>query len=95
MRRRRRVGACAAPSTTESKSPRLRRGFAESLFSIPRDESSTLAEMGLRVKPKHKLITLIAVAVLAMAALVYVNLQNVRDTGPRALISQWSLSDVA
>lgn len=51
--------------------------------------------MGLRVKPKHKLITLIAVAVLAMAALVYVNLQNVRDTGPRALISQWSLSDVA
>ncbi|MEV0777448.1 hypothetical protein [Streptomyces sp. NPDC050428] len=48
-------------------------------------------------KSKHKLIVLIALAVLAMSALFYVNLQHVRDTGPRGAVSSggisgWSLS---
>jgi hypothetical protein len=46
-----------------------------------------LAEKGLQVKRKFKVVVLIAVLVLAMAALIYVNLQNVRDTGRRGLSS--------
>ncbi|MFJ4641993.1 hypothetical protein ACIP6Q_00465 [Streptomyces bobili] len=42
---------------------------------------------GLSVKSKGKLIVLIAVAVLTMAALIHVNLQNVRDTGRRGFSS--------
>lgn len=33
------------------------------------------------MNPKYKVITLITVAALTMAVLIYVNLQNVRDTG--------------
>lgn len=33
------------------------------------------------MNPKYKVIALITVAALTMAALIYVNLQNVRDTG--------------
>lgn len=39
------------------------------------------------MKTKHKLIVLIALAVLAMSALFYINLQHVRDTGPRGAVS--------
>ncbi|MFI6693049.1 hypothetical protein ACIBLA_15025 [Streptomyces sp. NPDC050433] len=39
------------------------------------------------MKPKHKMVVLIAVAALTMAALIYVNLQKVRDTGPRGVSS--------
>ncbi|WP_326761644.1 hypothetical protein OHB35_44360 [Streptomyces phaeochromogenes] len=39
------------------------------------------------MKPKYKVVVLITVAVLAMAALIYVNLQNVRDTVPRVVSS--------
>lgn len=54
------------------------------------------------MKPKHKLIVLIVLAVLAMSALFYVNLQHVRDTGSRGVVSSdgmripgWSLSDAS
>jgi hypothetical protein len=46
-----------------------------------------LTEKVPRVKPKYKLAVLITVAVLTMAALIYVNLQNVRDTVPRVVSS--------
>ncbi|WP_133243230.1 hypothetical protein [Streptomyces scopuliridis] len=39
------------------------------------------------MKPKYKGIVLISGALLAMAALIYVNLQNVRDTGRRGVSS--------
>ncbi|MCX4505971.1 hypothetical protein ACIA8M_14185 [Streptomyces anulatus] len=39
------------------------------------------------MRPKHKLIVLVAVAVLAMSVLFYVNLQHVRDTGPRRAVT--------
>ncbi|MFF7865505.1 hypothetical protein ACFZCT_03445 [Streptomyces qaidamensis] len=44
-------------------------------------QTSKPAEKGLRVKRKFKVAVLIAVVVVAMTALIYVNLQNVRDTG--------------
>lgn len=43
------------------------------------------------MKPKYKVIALITVAVLTMAALIYVNLQNVRDTRPPG----WSSGNAA
>jgi hypothetical protein len=46
-------------------------------------QTSKPAEKGLRVKRKFKVAVLISVVVVAMAALIYVNLQNVRDTGRR------------
>ncbi|MFI2315366.1 hypothetical protein AMK17_30975 [Streptomyces sp. CB00072] len=39
------------------------------------------------MRPKHKLIVLVAVAVLAMSVLFYVNLRHVRDTGPRRAVT--------
>ncbi|MFD6277212.1 hypothetical protein ACFWFI_16790 [Streptomyces sp. NPDC060209] len=36
------------------------------------------------MNPKRKTIILVTVAVLTMAALIYVNLQNIRDTRPSA-----------
>ncbi len=46
------------------------------------------------MKPKHKLIVLIVVAVLAMAVLFYVNLQHVRDTGPRRAVTSGEVQAV-
>ncbi|MHA5048900.1 hypothetical protein [Streptomyces sp. SD15] len=57
----------------------------EKLIGWVGDQRKPLAEKGLRMKPKYKVIVLIAVAVLTMAALVYVNLQNVRETGRRGV----------
>ncbi|MFE3828510.1 hypothetical protein [Streptomyces sp. NPDC059092] len=37
------------------------------------------------MKPKHKVIVLVSVAFLALAALAYVNLQHVRETGRRGI----------
>ncbi|MFD7205886.1 hypothetical protein [Streptomyces sp. NPDC059893] len=39
------------------------------------------------MKPKHKVMVLIVIAVLALSALFYVNLQHVRDTGRRGAVS--------
>ncbi|SDP57582.1 hypothetical protein SAMN04487981_12750 [Streptomyces sp. cf386] len=51
---------------------------------------TTHSEKGLCVRPKYKAFLLIAAAVLSMAALVYVNLQNVRDAGrPVTEVESW------
>lgn len=39
------------------------------------------------MKPKHKVMVLIVIAVLALSVLFYVNVQHVRDTGPRGAVS--------
>ncbi|MEU4025755.1 hypothetical protein [Streptomyces anulatus] len=46
------------------------------------------------MKPKYKLIVLIVVAVLAMVVLFYVNLQHVRDTGPRRAVTSGEVQAV-
>ncbi|MFD3817603.1 hypothetical protein ACFWRZ_21265 [Streptomyces rubiginosohelvolus] len=46
------------------------------------------------MKPMHKLIVLIVVAVLAMAVLFYINLQHVRDTGPRRAVTSGEVQAV-
>ncbi|MFD3308652.1 hypothetical protein [Streptomyces sp. NPDC058656] len=45
-------------------------------------------EKGLHVNQKYKVIILVTVAVLTMAALIYVNLQNVRDTAEAGRTTQ-------